>query len=282
MPERALPGWTDHSNTQFAVLGLWVAQRHGRGTRIPLARLDRHYREDQHADGGWAYRPGTDLSTLANTCSGLLALAAGHGINSQTGREARPLVGPRGENDRAVARGLERLAHFPLPGLLREGGRAELVGLEHFYELYTLWSVERVATLYDLKTIGDREWYPGVAYQLVRAQHADGQWHHGRGAPIDTAFALLVLRRSNLLPDLTAAIQGKDPAGTRFPAAGGTARQPAPLPAGVTRKPQPIPSPPSAAATLAPAMSATAVKAAPERVKLPTRMPGDKNNPEQP
>jgi hypothetical protein len=202
---------SDHSNTQFAVLALWVAGRHGSNTRAPLARAFRHYRETQQPDGGWSYRPDVPPSTLANTCSGLIALAAGHGINAKVGREARPLVGPRAENHPAVAGALACLAHFSFPALDRSGGPTEWVGLESSYDLYALWAVERMATLYDLKAIDGREWYPGFAHLLVGAQQADGRWHATRAAPVDTCFALLILRRGNLLPDLTATIQGKPP-----------------------------------------------------------------------
>jgi hypothetical protein len=85
------------------------------------------------------------------------------------------------------------------------------VGLEGSYDLYALWSVERVAALYGLTKIGDKEWYPGFARLLIHTQRPQGQWRAARAAPIDTCFALLVLRRSNLLPDLAATLRGKDP-----------------------------------------------------------------------
>jgi hypothetical protein len=206
----AVQPWWDNSNTQFGVLGLWVAQRHGRNTIVPLARAEKHYRDTQLADGGWSYAHGRPTSELANTCSALLGLAAGHGINSQVGRDARPLVGPRRENDKAVAAGLERLARFPLPCVLVDKG--VMVGADARAEdFYALWSVERVATLYDLKTFNGRDWYAGVAYDIVHSQYEDGRWYRMHGEPIDSSFALLVLRRSDLLPDLTATVQGKAP-----------------------------------------------------------------------
>jgi hypothetical protein len=247
-PHRVLAPWSDHSNTQFAVLGLWVAGRHGRNARIPLARADSHYRKFQNTDGGWAYRPppqGT-TSTLANTCSGLLALAAGHGINAQAGRDARPLTGPRAGKDRAVAAALERLTQFLFPGQQAGGGGS--------CDLYTLWSVERVATLYDLHTIGGQEWYPLFARALLSAQQEDGSWRTSHPGPIDTCFALLILRRSNLVPDLTAVIQGKPPP-VRKPGMGWTTAPPggSPLyPNGPARTPPAAPTPPPSLAPTGP------------------------------
>jgi hypothetical protein len=74
----------DHSNTQFAILGLWAARRHGLTTDKALARVERHFRAMQNADGGWSYIPMTLPqgigSTPAMTCAGLLGLAVGYGV----------------------------------------------------------------------------------------------------------------------------------------------------------------------------------------------------------
>jgi hypothetical protein len=73
--------------------------------------------------------------------------------------------------------------------------------------LYFLWSVERVAMLYNLKTIGGKDWYDWGAQLLVQNQLAEGSWrskqYHGSAPIIDTCFALLFLKRSNLVQDLT-------------------------------------------------------------------------------
>jgi hypothetical protein len=61
--------------------------------------------------------------------------------------------------------------------------------------------------LYDLKTIGGKDWYGWGAQALLVNQRFDGSWANGRypGANdhCDTCFALLFLKRSNLVPDLT-------------------------------------------------------------------------------
>jgi hypothetical protein len=61
--------------------------------------------------------------------------------------------------------------------------------------------------LYDLKTIGGKDWYRWGAQVLVHNQLADGDWgslrYPGASPPINTCFALLFLRRSNLVQDLT-------------------------------------------------------------------------------
>jgi hypothetical protein len=61
-----------------------------------------------------------------------------------------------------------------------------------------------MALVYDLKTIGTKDWYTWGAQLLVADQQADGSWQGefaGRGC--DTCFALLFLRRANPVSDLT-------------------------------------------------------------------------------
>src|SRR5262249_45899420 len=77
----------DNSNTQFAILALWVGRRHGMPVDQALARVDMRFRTSQNADGGWGYRytahtgrPGKGNSTPTMTCAGLLGLAVSHGI----------------------------------------------------------------------------------------------------------------------------------------------------------------------------------------------------------
>src|SRR5207302_4089676 len=50
-------GGGDNSNTQFAILGLWAARRHGVPVEKALARADSRFRTSQNGDGGWGYMP---------------------------------------------------------------------------------------------------------------------------------------------------------------------------------------------------------------------------------
>src|SRR5207302_10023639 len=78
-------------------------------------------------------------------------------------------------------------------------------------DFYFLWSVERVAMLYNVQTIGDKEWYPWGAELLLDAQKADGGWTNGgfvgSSPTMDTSFALLFLKRANLAKDLTGKLE---------------------------------------------------------------------------
>jgi hypothetical protein len=134
------------------------------------------------------------MFSSSSTCAGLLALAVGHALGHGRGSQAL--------NDQAVVAALRYLGKAIADAPDRKGVRL-LDGLD---DAYTLWSIERVGTLYSLQHIGKKAWYPWAAEWLVRAQLANGSWQHGCGDVADTCFALLVLRRSNLAPDLTYAL----------------------------------------------------------------------------
>src|SRR5262249_35992764 len=72
--------------------------------------------------------------------------------------------------------------------------------------LYFLWSVERVGVLYNLATIGNKDWYRWGAEILVANQQPAGHWdkggYHGAYPTLDTCLALLFLKRANLATDL--------------------------------------------------------------------------------
>src|SRR5207249_3530648 len=69
----------DNSNTQFAVLGLWVAQKHGVPVQRSLTFAEARYRSSQLPTGGWSYSWGQDNWQDSMVCSGLVGLAAGKG-----------------------------------------------------------------------------------------------------------------------------------------------------------------------------------------------------------
>jgi hypothetical protein len=84
-----------------------------------------------------------------------------------------------------------------------------------YQDVYFLWSLERLGMLYDLPTLGDKEWYRWGAEMLITRQKSDGHWaepfdpHDPKTLmpstfpPLTTAFALLFLKRSHPMKDLT-------------------------------------------------------------------------------
>jgi hypothetical protein len=243
-------GQGDNSNTQFAVLALWVARRHGLPADAALHEAEQRFRRTQNADGGWGYLPpgateagappnagvlipGTG-STPSMTCAGLLGLATAYG----TWNDAALKNDPKGDDpsrpgaklkdpgkDGAIRTGLRALGTaIGNPAGPRAGARIPRVTPAHGKVYYFLWSLERVAVAYGLETVGDKDWYNWGAEILLRNQDADGGWSNGefaKGGP-DTCFALLFLRRANLAEDLSRVLKGqvKDPAKVELSAGG--------------------------------------------------------------
>jgi hypothetical protein len=196
----------DNSNTQFAMLALWAARRHDVPTDQALLASHQRFMKSQNPDGSWGYRPGTAMNPNTMTNVGLLGLAFGHGaapdlVKFNPNNPKDTIVKPALQ-DPAIQKGLKALSrHIGQPSL-------DPNKTNFFMEnLYFLWSVERVAMLYDLKTIGGKDWYRWGAQVLVHNQGPDGAWdfsqYHGASPPLNTCFALLFLRRSNLVQDLT-------------------------------------------------------------------------------
>lgn len=210
MKDEQFRQWSgDNSNTQFAILALWVARRHEVPVQQTLARMDRHFRNSQNANGRWFYSPGSEVSGSwpTMTAAGLLGLAIGHGLAGET----RPAEERRSE-DPAIDKGLEALAQpiEHVPQFLKKGSLSH--DKKPLANLYFLWSVERVAMIFHLQKIAGKDWYLWGANMLL--QHQDqhkGNWSNG-GYPgsspvLDTCFALLFLRQANLAKDLTGKVQ---------------------------------------------------------------------------
>ncbi len=186
---RANSGSGDHSNTQFALLGLWAAGRHGFDPDGDLESIDRHFRACQIDDGHWGYRPGMEGGD-AMSCAGLMALAIA---------SARPSLA---EHQTARARGAA-LAKDPdfvkaLHAVATDARRADDQS-----EIYYLWSLERVCVALGLRTLEDFDWYGHGARILVGRQSEDGSWSQGHwGRLPETCLALLFLRKANLAFEL--------------------------------------------------------------------------------
>jgi hypothetical protein len=190
-----ISGNGDNSNTQFAVLALWAARRHGIPSEGPILATYKRFLDTQQTDGGWPYTVGG--STAPMTCAGLLGLAVGHGAlpPAALGPDDAKLESP------AIDKALDYLSrHVGEPA-------EDLKTKPKLPSMYLLWSIERVAMLYDLKTIGGKDWYGWGAQALLANQNADGSWggeqYQGYSFVSNTAFALLFLKRSNLVADLT-------------------------------------------------------------------------------
>ncbi|MBX9583202.1 MAG: hypothetical protein K2X87_23090 [Gemmataceae bacterium] len=194
-------GTTDNSNTHFAVLGLWAARRHDVPVDRSFTLLARRFRSSQDGGGGgwgYSYAKGGSGSSPALTCVALLGLAIGNALAVDKDVGARP------EQDQAVLKAFGMLATKVGEPAGTFDGRPSV---KDAGGLYHLWALERIAVLYDLPTLGNKDWYRWGMEVLVGHQKLDGSWAEG-GFPgehpiLNTAFAVLFLKRANLTPDLS-------------------------------------------------------------------------------
>jgi hypothetical protein len=232
---------TDNSNTQFAILALWVAQRYNVPIERSVKLLAKRFRTSQNPDGSWGYEYHLGSSTgggPAMTCAGLLGLAIEHGfaptvnlakppaelpaaplaagavairslpsfflaLKAAQDANAKRTQSDKDARDSMIANALQALGK----NIGQPTGRFKDVPLT---QLYFLWSVERVGMLYNLTTIGDKDWYRWGMEMIVANQNQDGRWDAGAsgyGPTVDTSFALLFLRQTNLADDLTDKLQ---------------------------------------------------------------------------
>lgn len=192
---------TDNSNTQFAMLALWVAQRHGLPVRPTFDLMVERFERTQSTTGWWPYRAGMG-STRSMICVGLMGLAIGRGLKLPASKR------PSEVENLLILNGLVALyQRIDTP-------TGQMETPIRFQSPYFLWSVERVGMLYDLPTLAEKDWYRWVAELFVTNQRPAGDWPNfpysekdassgGFGPSLNTAFALLVLKRAHPMKDLT-------------------------------------------------------------------------------
>jgi hypothetical protein len=239
----------DNSNTQFAVLALWIGRRQGLPVKTALSRVRDHYRKTQLLDGSWNYRGIAMLGKppdASMTCAGLIGLAVSFGLANELSpaadgsaeaeasrssprrkqaatKKSQPAPDPN--RDSVVRAGLIALgsvleralvgappnANRQMPtGNLSGGTPPGATGGQNVTNNYFLFSLERVAVAYGLDTIGNKDWYNRGTAVLLSGQNPDGSWRNTfTGDVAATSFALLFLRRANLAPDLSVVLKGR-------------------------------------------------------------------------
>ncbi len=212
----------DTSITQYALLGLWEAERYGMA--VPPGVWDKAAAwlvSNQDSEGGFWYHPGSGSrptpSIVAAGTSNLLVcrLMLGSGefgsarrkgqgqarfgvlkkINLDSpapvqGKRRRAPAGPvrmsRPAMDRSAQRGLEWLDH-------------NWIGAEPtYFQYYYYYALERACALAGADRIGEHDWYDEISDGVLKQQRPNGSWNGtSQSGPVpDTAFALLFLSRA--------------------------------------------------------------------------------------
>lgn len=198
LPDDPKDAGTDNSNTHFAMLGLWASRKYDVPTDRTFALVNRRFRTSQGGNGTWAYafaRNGANGGG-ATTCIALLGVAIGYVVSPD------PNVRP--ERDPLLQK-----AFVALGNTVGEpaGTTANRPKVKDVGGLYFMWAMERIAVLYDLRKLNKKDWYLWGAEILLGNQLPDGSWdeggYPGQHAVLNTALAVLFLRRANLTPDLS-------------------------------------------------------------------------------
>jgi hypothetical protein len=197
-------GRPDLSNTQYAALGLWAAQKHK--IRIPskvwleLIETTMTYRAKTEAVKprvtdinrtvsagkiqvrGFSYRPNGKPSGSMTTAGVSILQICKLGLGSKLRKKGRRAV------EEAIEQGQQWLGHHF--SVRQNPGRG---GTWHYYYLYGL---ERVGSLTRVEEFAGHWWYVKGARTLINMQNGDGGWNRGRDREVQTSFALLFLRRA--------------------------------------------------------------------------------------
>lgn len=185
------PGWTDLSNTQFAVMALDAAYDYLREVKPPptdanswTGRLLRYLDRCQNDDGGFGYRPG-QASWGSMSAAGLWSLVL-------TG------VSPTDSRVKRVIQWMS--ANYRLDANPGRGSKAL------YYYYLTLSKALTMVDLWEITTADGRKhyWYPELDTQLERLLSPDGYWVNEDGSEWEenrdlcTAYAILALQVQRL------------------------------------------------------------------------------------
>jgi len=214
-PGRNRNSWWDLSNTQYAALGLRaaVAMGHEIDKKIWLKMIEATLK-GQHVDGGFGYsiknRRKKPYSSMTVAGIAVLQICKQH-LSKEDVKEF--------ELDKKIAHAWDWMTI-----------NAHEIGSDHALStLYFHYGLERAAILSDKKKLGSVDWYRRGAEMLVEMQGRHAGWSssweirpgalQGPGSPVDTAFAILFLRRKfkKVLPKthltlLTLGVQATDDA----------------------------------------------------------------------
>lgn len=175
-------GEPDLSNTQYAAMGLWAAERAGAKVSDDVWRdlaraLPRYQRR-----GAFGYRTRAESETMTTAgvaCASLCLSYGGYTEQRKRTGKSRELASMRDA-------GLAWLGARYTADRLRSGA-----GLGYY-----LYGLERACAIADAREIGGTDWYEVGAEYLLDMEAKEGDWRPLYGEPLGTSFALLFLRRA--------------------------------------------------------------------------------------
>ena len=206
--QTASGGWTyydaggggnpDHSNSQYAVLGLRDAAYYGTPVDEKVwKKSDRYWRSAQQPDGGWTYREGDNSGSRGSmTVAGISSLVICNSFlrkQSDVDGNGKPICCQPPKDDEALEaayRWMGRPGNFSVTN--NPNYRA--------WWLYYMYGLERAGRLSGRRFFGSHDWYrEGARSLLTRQSKRDGSWEGEGGMEsnpiIGTSFSLLFLSK---------------------------------------------------------------------------------------
>jgi Domain of unknown function (DUF4159) len=198
-------GQPDHSNSQYALLGLHAGRQVGAKIDIAVWESIRDYYQTSQSKvlrdaGGWPYQSdrGGQQSRLTMTIAGLCGMQ----IVSLELDKNRQGLRPDGTaehcgvyvEDETIKRALAWLSATDLLGNPR-------FKFDHMYPYYNAYGIERAGRLTGQRFLAGHDWYREGCEYLVPKQQPDDSWHAVRGETliftpvINTSMALLFLSK---------------------------------------------------------------------------------------
>jgi hypothetical protein len=227
----------DHSNTQYAILGLRSAQRCG----VPIPRnlcedvwvkIVDHFVEVQEKDGpkvqrwkiiedrkygyvsyksvtsvpdrarGWTYSAGYDAKPGGKdhstaTTGSMTSVGVASLIIAMEGLTMVRSTKLNSNRRSEITRAVNDGLAWLDHNFTVEKNPGHPTGTWHYYYLY---GMERAAVLAGARNLGKHDWYREGANYLVRTQGGNGAWTSGRGSGVlpSTCFALLFLTKATI------------------------------------------------------------------------------------
>lgn len=224
----------DTSVVQYALLGLWAARRAGaKVTPTVWQNSIQWHIANQEKDGGFAYVPGSrqgygegssvlnmTINAIGSTYIALSQLSNGKLPELKNPKIARDAAEQSDQDKKKFGIleqvDLEKTADQRVVDEVRAAipqDTAQLISRAYDWTVprfvdenkdtgfraYYYYSLERMAALADVRTIGEEDWFNVCADFLISQQKGSGSWNlstYGADERIDTAFVVLFLTRS--------------------------------------------------------------------------------------
>ncbi|MEO1999314.1 MAG: hypothetical protein ABGZ17_29065 [Planctomycetaceae bacterium] len=218
------PDGGDTSMMQYALLGLWAAQRNG--VEIPRAAVEKAASwmlKTQRPSGGFIYHPQSTgkhhagEEELGITSAGISSVGITRvmlypevlqpqkpepkrdkkrfGVLEQVNLDSTP------DEAAKIKAGKSSIAKAALSGSLARGigwlAQRFSVRSSPRYHMYYIYTLERAASLSLAQRVGNHDWYAEGSTFLVSGQSDDGSWQLGQSGNVpSTAFGVLFLVRA--------------------------------------------------------------------------------------